>query len=254
MDILQDADRIYNADETGVQLCPKTGKVLGPKQYRNFYDVAVGKEKECITVLANFSASGKAVPPMIVLPYKRIPQDISNSLPDDYFVGRSDTGWMVGSTFYEYVADCFCPWLELNGIKLPVLFFLDGHKSHISPELAELCTEKKIFIYCLLPNATHILQPCDVGIFRPLKVNWRKSVQRFKQRTSKTLNKRNFAPLFKEAFDSVKEETVKNAFNACGLFPFNADSIDYEKCMSNRHKTEVIRDEDELSNEANFFF
>ncbi|KAJ8952002.1 hypothetical protein NQ318_023442 [Aromia moschata] len=93
LDILQDADRIYNADETGVQLCPKTGKVLGPKQYRNFYDVAVGKEKECITILANFSASGKAVPPMIVLPFKRIPEDIANLLPDDNFVGRSDSGF-----------------------------------------------------------------------------------------------------------------------------------------------------------------
>lgn len=30
LDILQESDRLYNADETGVQLCPKAGKLLGP--------------------------------------------------------------------------------------------------------------------------------------------------------------------------------------------------------------------------------
>lgn len=69
-------------------------------------------------------------------------------------------------------------------------------------------------------------------------------MQRFKQRTSKSLTKRTFAPIFKEAFDdTVKEETIKNAFKACGLLPFNVDAIDYEKCMSNRHKIENMTED-----------
>lgn len=33
MDIMDDPERILNADETGISLCPKTGKVLAPKGY-----------------------------------------------------------------------------------------------------------------------------------------------------------------------------------------------------------------------------
>nr|CAI5863558.1 unnamed protein product [Callosobruchus analis] len=173
-ELLENPHRIFNADETGVTTCPKTGKVLGPKNYKAFYEIASGPEKECITVLCTFSAAGVSVPPMIVYPYKRIPRDLSNSVPDDWAIGRSDSGWMVSSTFYEFIANVFHPWIIENHIKLPVLLFLDGHKSHINMELSKFCSEKGILLYCLLPSATHILQPCDVPSLNPLKINGRR--------------------------------------------------------------------------------
>nr|CAI5844560.1 unnamed protein product [Callosobruchus analis] len=35
-ELLENPHRIFNADETGVTTCPKTGKVLGPKNYKAF--------------------------------------------------------------------------------------------------------------------------------------------------------------------------------------------------------------------------
>lgn len=55
--------------------------------------------------------------------------------------------------------------------RFPVLLFIDGHTSHISLEASEFCHENKIFLYCLLPNATHILQPC--AIYKPFRNLWR---------------------------------------------------------------------------------
>lgn len=40
LDIMKDGRRIINCDETGLQLCPKSGKVLGPKKKSNFYEIA----------------------------------------------------------------------------------------------------------------------------------------------------------------------------------------------------------------------
>lgn len=94
-----------------VQLCPKSGKLLGRKSYRTFYEISSVPEKQSITVLCNYSVAGQAVPPMIVLPDKRIPRDIADSFPDDYFNGRSDSGWMTSDVFFEYIANCFYPWL-----------------------------------------------------------------------------------------------------------------------------------------------
>lgn len=48
---------------------------------------------------------------MIIFPYKRLPGHIANNIPDDWSLGRSDSGWMVSSTFYEYVANVLYPWL-----------------------------------------------------------------------------------------------------------------------------------------------
>lgn len=39
MDILNDGKRVLNYNETGMNICPKSGKIFGLKQIRNFYEV-----------------------------------------------------------------------------------------------------------------------------------------------------------------------------------------------------------------------
>ena len=46
----------------------------------------------------------------------------------------------------------------------------------------------------------------------------------------------NLAPIFRKAYDKAANEVIKNAFECCGLYPFNPNRVDYSKCMSNRHK------------------
>ena len=57
-------------------------------------------------------------------------------------------------------------------IPKPVILFLNGHSSHLGLEASKYCQDHQIIFYCLLPNATHILQPFDIGIFSPLKDLW----------------------------------------------------------------------------------
>jgi len=79
-----------------------------------------------------FSAAGVMCHPMVVFNYKRIPRDILNSVPSNWGIGHSESGWMKSETFYEFVANIFNPFLLLNNIKLPVILFVDGHKSHLT--------------------------------------------------------------------------------------------------------------------------
>lgn len=73
-------------------------------------------------------------------------------------------------------------------------FFLDGHKSHLSYALSLLCNELQIDTFALYPNATRILQPCDVAIFRPLKKAWRRTVREWDEEyPQEVLNKVTFA-------------------------------------------------------------
>ena len=60
-DIMADPRRVLKADETSFSLCPMSGKVLGPKGWRNVYEVKSCNEKDTLTVLATFSADGKVL-------------------------------------------------------------------------------------------------------------------------------------------------------------------------------------------------
>lgn len=94
--ILNEPNRIFNLDETGVKTCPKCGKLLGPKKYSNFYEISSSPDKECISVLCSFNAAGDCVDPMIIYPYKRISRDIAESVPSHNAIGRSDSaGWCL---------------------------------------------------------------------------------------------------------------------------------------------------------------
>ena len=234
--VLERPKSIFNGDETSIQLSPKSGQLLGPKNKKDFYENSSGKEKETLTVLCTFSAAGDALPPMIKFPYKRIPALISDSVPYNWPIGRSDTGWMVSSTFYKYIANNFYPWCVNNGVEFPVIYFLNGHKSHLTIELSDFCIRHNIILYSLYPNSTHITQPCDVAIFRSLKCKWRQVVHDYKQSTKKSVTKATFAPLFKKAFDKISDTSIKNGFRVCGLYPFDENAVRYQKCISTRRR------------------
>lgn len=105
-DVIQDPKRVFIADETGFNICPKTGKVLAEKGCKNVYLIEKGSAKENITVLFTFSAAGHVFQPMIIYPYKRIPDRVSLSVPSSWGIGRSDTGWMTAAVFYDYISVC----------------------------------------------------------------------------------------------------------------------------------------------------
>lgn len=115
-----------------------------------------------------FSAAGDITPPMVIYPYKRLPSDILNSVPDDWGVGCSDNGWMKNHLFYEYLGNVLYPHLK-KGVKFPIILFVDGHCTHLTYEISQLCTNLEIILIALYPNSTHIPQPADVAAFKPLK-------------------------------------------------------------------------------------
>ena len=237
-EIFNDPARVYNSDESNIQLCPKTGKVLGIKGHKNIYEVAPGPEKSTLTFLGTFNARGDIVCPAIIYPYVRMPKDIIDNVPDNFFIGQSESGWMKSETFFEFIANGFVPWLSINNITKPVILFVDGHKTHLTMQLSKYCDENGVVLYLLPPNTTHILQPADVGVFVPMKDMWRKQVHRFqRQNVNEPIRRKDVAPMLKEVLDQISVPT--NAFRATGLYPLNPDDVDYSKII-NLPKNPVI--------------
>ncbi|KAF2891745.1 hypothetical protein ILUMI_14428, partial [Ignelater luminosus] len=117
--VLKDSNRVINCDESGFQMCPKTGKIIAPKGFKN------------------------------------------QSMPETWVLGISDSRWMEGDVFYEYIANDFNNWIIEQKIKKPIILFLGGHKSHMTLALSKFCDKNQIILYALPPNKTRILQPTD---------------------------------------------------------------------------------------------
>ncbi|KAJ4449350.1 hypothetical protein ANN_00748 [Periplaneta americana] len=184
-DVLLDPIRIFNADESAFNLCPKSGKVLSIKGEKNVYEVISVSGKESLTVLITVRADGLMVHPFILYPYIRIPAHVIKSVPDNWATGKNESGWMT----------------------------------------------KKNHLDCFVPNTTHILQPCAVSVFRPMKVSWKNVFHKWRAEHSyEAVTKQNFAQLFSSVTSSVKPETIQNGFRISGLFLFDADSVNYSKC------------------------
>lgn len=237
-DALEDPDRVGNADETNFKLCPSKSLVLAEKGSKDVYEIGHGDAKFAVTAMFAYLASGKMVDPMLIFPYQRIPAELVRTVPENWGIGRSESGWMTAETFYEWIGNILGPFLTKNNVKLPFVLFVDGHKTHLTRETSELCKELGIVLIALYPNATHILQPCDVAAFRPLKAAWSKGLLIWRrEHPQEALTKLQIAPILKVALEKDMIQTLKNGFRATGLHPFNPDAVNYSKCKGHQEKS-----------------
>ena len=51
----------------------------------------------------------------------------------------------------------------------PVLLVLDGYGSQVTINVIEYARSNEILLLCLPSHTFHILQPLDVGVFKPFK-------------------------------------------------------------------------------------
>ncbi|XP_063215801.1 uncharacterized protein LOC134527237 [Bacillus rossius redtenbacheri] len=237
-DVLSDPRRIFNGDESAFFLNPKGNKVLAKKGDKNIFQQVNSDEKECITVLLTGNAAGELCPPLLCLKYERLPQDIVAGIPSEWGIGKSPNGWMTGEVFYEFLTNIFHPWLVKKEITLPAIIFIDGHSSHLTLNSSTFCKDHGIVLVALLPNSTHILQPMDVGVFKPLKSAWKNVVhewrlQRVAHKEDPTLKKKDFAKLLDTVIAKVvTPEILQHSFRKSGIFPWDPSAVDEDKFVS----------------------
>ena len=149
---------------------------------------------------------------------------------------------METANFVDWIKNVFIP--HCSKISGPKLLTMDGHKSHISLEVAKLARENSIHLLCLPSHSSHLLQPLDVGVFSAVKAQWKKIVDEyFRRNTSgiqtsgyKNIEKTVFAELFSKLKNSNKafqRRHIVAGFEATGkligsyFICFNPKSLEY---------------------------
>ena len=218
--LIEDPSRIYNSDETGFSFDVKNRRVVACKGSKHVYAVTANTKHQ-VTALATVSAAGHYLPPLLIYPYKRIPQkNLIQDFPEAH-IQVSDNGWITAAIFLSWIQDVFIP--STAHIKKPLLLLVDGHTSHTSlVETSELCEANGIILFCLHPHASHIIQPLDQAFFGSIKSAWSNAVRKHVFETGDGVGLDSFAKVLKPVW--TQAATLNNAvksFKAAGIFPFN---------------------------------
>ena len=106
------------------------------------------------------------------------------------------------------------------------LLILDGHNSHCTYQFCSFAEKNKIIILCLPSHTTHILQPCDVGVFGPLASAWKSEVNKLTL-LGIPITKFNLLEHYAVARErAFKAETIQSTFRKTGIEPFDHDTLD----------------------------
>ena len=131
--------------------------------------------------------------------------------------GTSDNGSMDTNLFSSWFKKGFVKWTKAL---LRVLLIFDGHMSHISDEVINLARENQVHLLCLPPCCSHLLQPLDVGVFKPLKDKWCTIVKQwYKESRMKAIDKAQFSKLLTKLYDTLKPQLAVAGSSKCGVYP-----------------------------------
>ena len=168
-DILGKPSQIWNADESGFCMGSKGGKVIGPIKDKMSYQVAHvtgSSSKDRLTALFYGCADGRMMPQFLVYQSPK-PKGCNplNGAIEGTAVEYTKKGRMTTETFSKFI-DHF---EKHVGPERPVVLLIDSVSSLVDMSVFQSASEKEIKIFRLVPNATHLMQPLDRGVFGPLK-------------------------------------------------------------------------------------
>ena len=211
---------IFNCDESGFPLIHRPGKRIAGKGQKHVLTVT-SDSKSRVTVLACVNAAGYAIPPLVIYARANLTKPLyQGEIPGTMYALSPGSGWMDGSTFFEWFEHHF---LEYAPSGRPLLLLLDGHSSHYNPEFIRFAAQKGVIVFALPPNTTHLSQPLDGVCFKALKQCWDEQCNLFmSDNPGKTITIYQFSELFAAAWKkAMTPQNITSSFRTTGVFPVN---------------------------------
>ena len=221
-----EAECIWNMDETNVQMLHHPVKVVAERGVRNIPG-RVSDSKESISVVACINAAGQEVPPLCIVRGKTERVLRAYNTSEGVFKARytfQEKAWMEDVLGEIWFKDQFLPHC---GAHRPQLLLLDSHSSHETLGIIEAAKENNIHLMTFPPHSTHWLCPLDKTIFSPLQKAYDHTCSIFMNSSPNNIVcKWEWPRLFRKAHDKTFTKwNIRSGFKACGIHPFNPSAI-----------------------------
>ena len=142
----------------------------------------------------------------------------------------------------------FVKFIPERGPDQHLLLLLDGHKSNISVDLLERAKAKKIILFILPAQTSHILQPLDVSFMDPYRTYTMLSVTKLIRQNASAITRYNVCELACKAYTrALSAENLHSAFRKTGLFLLDKTVISMDYVMP----AEVFQRKESAASEIN---
>ena len=219
------ASRIWNADESGITVIQKPGKIIAQKGQKQVGKQVSGERGRTITVMCAMSAGGNFCPPIMIFPRARMNNNLMIGAPEGAVGCVSSNGWINEDIFLQWLNHFIAFTHASRG--QPQLLILDGHCSHKTLAAIDLARESGVTIITLPPHCTHAMQPLDVVFYGPMKTFYNQECDRWMARhPGMRITDYEVAGLFNGAYiRTASVQKATNGFKACGIFPVEREII-----------------------------
>ena len=181
--------------------------------------------KVSTSVMFAAAADGTLLAPYVCYKAEHLYNTWMENGPRGTHYNRSKSGWFTAEIFEDWFNTVAVSYFRrLSG---PKYLIGDNLSSHISFATIKRGLEEGIHFIFLPPNSTHLLQPLDYSVFRPIKRHWCAVLKNWKRRNCGVLPKSVFPQLLRETIEqavNLKTDII-SGFQATGMFPVNADVV-----------------------------
>jgi hypothetical protein len=151
----------------------------------------------------------RELPSYIIFKGKELQDAWFKDLPPSWRINVSPNGWTVNEIGIKWLEKLFIPETtkRLQGVYR--MLILDGYGSYLTPEFDRLYAENKSIPICMPAHSSHLLQPLNVTVFRPLKGACGELVSKRMQHNYNHIDKLDFFEAFPTAHKTAfKPQTI----------------------------------------------
>ncbi|DBA00780.1 TPA: hypothetical protein N0F65_004685 [Lagenidium giganteum] len=222
-----ESDRIFNMDETAFVQNAKTKRVVALRGSSNVWSRTAETSFHLIIVACG-SASGFMMPPLFILPGKRINRDVLDACAVPRArVTTTDTAFTNADLIIRWIA-YFAAEVP-TPLRRPLVLFLDGASSHMDACIDAQAVACGVQLVQIPANASHLFQPLDVSVFRGFKSALKHQICKFMLSTGKcSINKKEAVTLASVAWQNgvvAKPGNIAAGFKEAGIFPLSRPAM-----------------------------
>jgi hypothetical protein len=239
---------VLNMDESGARVgCPGGEHVIVPTEVKELY-TASPENRKSVTIIKTILADRREPLPLFVIaPGKKIMDNwINKKLIGTERIAATPTGYTNNEIALQYM-DHLIKHSRAGPDKPWKILLLDGHESHRTDLFQLKAAENHIKLFYFPSNLTHVLQPLDIGIFRPWKHYHKLAIQN----AIRSLDFEYTITSFFRDLSAIRKQTMQyyiivNAFKESGMWPVNIKAgIQKMRSYQKRKRTiDEVEDED----------
>ena len=125
-----------------------------------------------------FSTTGETIPPFLILKakyvfYKQgIENDLDNNILFRYLNSRYNNDNLVINQLYYFIK-----YIIKKRVSKTQIFIIDSFRFYIIYKFFDIGDKYNIILFKLPAYSTYLIQPFNIGVFQPYKVDYSKAIQ-----------------------------------------------------------------------------